>query len=239
MAANILGQLTWGLGHPDRAQAFFERALALPYIDRSSYRRELADGIGRCHLARGELDAARAYLSEARPAWITHSLKPLIDLWDGRLEEVETMALEALEASRRTGNRWDEWGAQHLHARVLAVRGDHEAAAETLEASLPIVTEGGCVYFEIWALPDLVRALARTGRPERARVHLERCHEILGNGEEWAGRAGQVALAEAVLLSAEGNRSDADAAFERALEVFDRYRLAYDRAEAERQRLAQ
>ena len=239
MAMNCAGQLTWGIGDPDRAQAFFERALALPYIDRSSYRRELADGIGRCHLVRGEVDAARTYLSEARPAWITHSLKPLIDLWDGRWDEVEALAGQVLETSRRTGNRWDEWAAEHLRARVLALRGDHEAAAEALEASLPIVAEGGCVYFEMWALPDLVRALARTGRPERARVHLGRCHEILANGEEWAGRAGQVALAEAVLLSSEGRRAEADSAFARALEVFDRYRLAYDRAEAERQGVAQ
>src|SRR3712207_8835467 len=42
----------------------------------------------RCHASRGELDSARRLLPDARGAWITHSLQPLVDLWDGNWDGV-------------------------------------------------------------------------------------------------------------------------------------------------------
>src|SRR5215207_6434006 len=104
MALNIRGQLTWGLGAPDEAQEFFERPLRLTYVGATSYRQQIADGVGRCHASRGELTEARLLLSDARPSWITHSLGPLVDLWDGTWEQVELLARRVLETSRRTGN---------------------------------------------------------------------------------------------------------------------------------------
>jgi hypothetical protein len=65
MGSNISGQLTWGLGAPDEAQAFFERLLQLPYIGNTAYRHELADGVGRCHVSRGEIAQARRFVSDA------------------------------------------------------------------------------------------------------------------------------------------------------------------------------
>jgi tetratricopeptide (TPR) repeat protein len=62
MAANIRGQFTWGIGAPDDARLEFERPLRLPYASGGAYRRQIADGIGRCHASRGELEAARAQL---------------------------------------------------------------------------------------------------------------------------------------------------------------------------------
>ena len=59
MAANIQGQFSWGIGAPAEAQAHFERPVALPYFGNVAYRRQIADGIGRCHAARGEIAAAR------------------------------------------------------------------------------------------------------------------------------------------------------------------------------------
>ena len=124
MASNIRGQLTWGLGDPDAAQAFFERLLELPYAGETAYAQQVADGIGRCHISRGELPQARALLSDAKPTWITHSLQPLVDLWEGNWDRVEALARRVLDTSRRNGNRWDEWAAQHL-----AVRRDHRVNA--------------------------------------------------------------------------------------------------------------
>jgi tetratricopeptide (TPR) repeat protein len=84
----------------------------------------------------------------------------------------------------------------------------------------------------MWVLPDLARALAETGRPDDARVHVERCHEILTDGEDWRGRRGVVDLAEAVVLSFEGRPDKADARFSAALETLRRYRLVTDEADA-------
>ncbi|MBL7524433.1 AAA family ATPase, partial [Frankia sp. CNm7] len=122
MALQIRGQMTWGLGDPDRAQAYFEQLFGLPYAGETAHRQVFADGIGRCHMSRGELAQARALLSDARPTFFTHSLAPLVDLWEGNWDRVEALAGQVLETSRRTANRWDEWAAHHLAARVLSAR---------------------------------------------------------------------------------------------------------------------
>ena len=232
MGTNIRGQLTWGLGAPDEAQPFFDAQLRRPYAGKTAYRQAVADGIGRCHVSRGEADEARRRLPDARAAWITHSLKPLLDLWEGRWEEVESLAATVLATSRRNGNRWDEWAAYHLSARVLALRGELEPAAELHERGLSIVVAGGARYWEMWARPDLARVLADSGHLGEARVHVERCREIVAGGENWRGRAGHAALAEAVVLGYENRMDDARLRFGEALAIFERQRLRCDQADA-------
>jgi DNA-binding SARP family transcriptional activator/tetratricopeptide (TPR) repeat protein len=232
MGSNIRGQWTWGLGAPDEAQAFFERPLRLPYVGKTAYRREIADGVGRCHASRGELADARRLLSDAKAAWLTHSLKPLLALLDGRWGEVDSLAADVLDTSRRTGNRWDEWAAHHFAGRVRYLRGELAPAVESLEEGLAIVVEGGARYFELWARPNLARAYAEAGNPTAARTQVERCLEIANDGEDWRGLAGSVALAEAVVLTFEDRVDEADAAFGRAQDVFGRYRLPCDEADA-------
>src|SRR5215217_4616788 len=34
---------------------------------------QIADGIGRCHASRGEIEVARHYVADAKPTWVTHS----------------------------------------------------------------------------------------------------------------------------------------------------------------------
>ena len=223
MAANIRGQFTWGIGAPDEAHAHFERLLHLPYVGNVAYRQQIADGIGRCHATRGEFDAARRYVPDAKPTWITHSLKPILDLWDGDLEAVDALATRTLATSRRTGNRWDEWASRHLTARVHQLRGQLEPAAELLDAALRIVVDGGAPYFELWVRPDLARALAELGRVDEAREHADRCRAILDGGEDWRGRAGVVALADAVVLAHEGRTADAERGFADARAVLHRH----------------
>ena len=60
MASNIRGPDDLGLGDPDAAQAFFEPLLELSYAGPTAYGQQVADGIGRCHVSRGELEPARA-----------------------------------------------------------------------------------------------------------------------------------------------------------------------------------
>jgi tetratricopeptide (TPR) repeat protein len=229
MGSNIRGQWTWALGAPDEAQAFFERPLRLPYVGKTTYRREIADGVGRCHLDRGELEEARALLLDARAAWFSHSLRPLLDLWEGRLDAVDALAGDVLATSRRTGNRWDEWAAHFFAGRVRHLRGELGQAVESFERALELAVDGGAVLFELWVRPDLARAHAQSD-VAAAREHLERCLEILGGGEDWRARAGHVALAEAVILAHEDRAGEADELFGRARDIFARYRLAGDEA---------
>jgi DNA-binding SARP family transcriptional activator/tetratricopeptide (TPR) repeat protein len=232
MGSNIRGQWTWGLGAPDEAQAYFERPLRLPYVGKTAYRHEIADGVGRCHASRGELEDARRLLPDARAAWFTHSLKPLLDLWDGRWGDLDSLAADVLATSRRTGNRWDEWAAQHFAGRVRYLRGELAPALKSLEEGLAIVVAGGARYFELWARPDLARTLAEAGNPTAARTQVERCLEIVSDGEDWRGLAGRVTLAEAIVLTLEDRLDEANSAFNRAQEAFARYRLPGDEADA-------
>ena len=231
MAANIQGQFTWGIGAPDEAQAHFERPLRLPYVGDVAYRQQIADGIGRCYATRGEIEAARHYVPDAKATWITHSLKPVLDLWDGDLEAADALAMRTLETSRRTGNRWDEWASLHLTARVRALRGEWPRAVELLQASLDIVVDGGAPYFELWVRPDLARALAELGRVEEAREHAGRCRAIVAGGEDWRGRAGVIALADAVVLAHEGRPADAERVFTDGRAVLARHGLRGEEAE--------
>jgi DNA-binding SARP family transcriptional activator/tetratricopeptide (TPR) repeat protein len=231
MATNIRGQMAWGIGDPDNGRRFFERAGALPYAQNTARRAETADGIGRCHAARGELDAARRLLSDARPAWVSHSLEPLIGLWSGDWDRVAALAGRVSDTSRRNGNRWDEWASDHLAARVAHLRGDHARAAEQLERALAIVADGGADYFALWVLPDLARVRAEVGRVTEARAAVERCRAILGRGEDWRGRAGVIAMADAVVLSAEDRLDAANERFAAAEATLARYGLVGERAE--------
>ena len=225
MASNIRGQFTWGAGAPQEARAHFEQPLRLSYVGTVAYRQQIADGIGRCHASRGDLAAARRLLPDAKPTWITHSLKPLVDLWDGEWDAVAALAARTHATSRRTGNRWDEWASRHLAARVGHLRGEPEPAVALLEDALGIVVDGGATYFELWVLPDLARALAALGRLEAAREHADRCLAIVDAGEDWRGRAGVVALADAVVLAHEGRADDAERRFSDAHGVLERHCL--------------
>jgi tetratricopeptide (TPR) repeat protein len=231
MAANIRGQFTWGIGAPDEAQGHFERPLALPYTGDVAYRRQIADGIGRCHATRGELDSARRHQPNATPTWITHSLQPVLDLWDGDLDAVDALAGRTLDTSRRTGNRWDEWAAQQLAARVRCLRGEPGAGLDMLERALAIVLDGGAPYFELWVRPDLARALAALGRVDDAREQLDRCRAITESGEDWRGRAGTVGFAEAVTLAHAGRPDDAERAFAGARALLAAHKLRSEEAE--------
>ena len=121
MGANIRGQFTWGAGAPDEAQAYFERPLRLPYVGNVAYRQQIADGIGRCHASRGELEAARR-AAVRRQADLDHPLAQAAARPLGRRSGTRSTRWprERYATSRRTGNRWDEWASQHLAARVRA-----------------------------------------------------------------------------------------------------------------------
>src|SRR5215207_8672447 len=236
MAFNIRAQFTWGLRDPNGAQVLFEQQLALSYAGKTAYAQERADGRGRCHLSRGELASAQRLLPDARPAWISHSLEPLVDLWQGDWDQVEALARRGLETSRRTGNRWDEWAAHHLAGHVLRLRGELERAVEALERARRIVHEGGARYFETWVLPDLARAEAELGRLSDARTHVDRCRAILEGGEDWRGRRAIAGLAEAVVLSFEQRPDEADSGFAAALETLRNFGLRPDEADGLHQR---
>jgi tetratricopeptide (TPR) repeat protein len=147
----------------------------------------------------------------------------------GEFEHAEIVITRELERSRRAGRRDEVWErATHL-ASIRRVLGDL-AGAERLgriaveaKGDVPSQLHSGSLLAEIYA---------ETGYPERANPHLSRCREILGNGEDWRGLAGRVERAAAVVAASEGKYQDAEAQFEKAVEIFRRYHVPFEEAEA-------
>src|SRR5207302_2041417 len=80
---------------------------------------------------------------------------------------------------------------------------------------------------------ELGRALAVAGDLD-ARQHLEQAKGLAAGTEDWRGLAGRLALAEAVVLWAEGQDQEAEGRASAAIEVFRRFVLPWDEADAQR-----
>ena len=170
-ARTSAGSSRGGSARPDEAQAYFERPLRAAL--RRRRRLPAADrGRDRALPPRArEIEAARRLLSDAKPTWITHSLEPLLDLWDGDWD--------AVERAGRADPRDEPADRQPLgRVGVAAPRGARPHAAR--RAGAPAVAPRGRAgdrrrrrrrYFELWVRPDLARALAELGRVEEAREH--------------------------------------------------------------------
>ncbi len=115
-------------------------------------------------------------------------------------------------------------------ALVASARGDHEAVLEALEpvAELspnPAVDEPG-----FWVWQDLyAESLVATGRADEADRFL-RPHEQLADRRERPSTIARLARARGRVEAALGNREQAAAAFERALECIEPLGMIYERA---------
>ncbi len=118
-----------------------------------------------------------------------------------------------------------------VHLAAVKLHRDDLLAAEHLlrEASI-----GAVPAVEARAAGQLAVLYAGTQRWPEAVAELERCHSIIDNGEDWAGVAAQVLLAEALVALGTGDRAEADAIFERALAAYRQYELPWYEAEAQR-----
>ena len=73
----------------------------------------------------------------------------------------------------------------------------------------------------------LAQVTSKAGELTEARMHLSRAQDISSNGEDWRGLAAEVCLADAILATAEKRWRDANAAFQKALEIYRKYHLPY------------
>jgi len=157
--------------------------------------------------------------------------QPLVAFWSGDWESAGAAWTAARERHRRGGNRWGvadfaSWLAQLRHAQ-----GDTPAAVHACDEALAIAVEAPIVPIEVKARVELALIAAEAGEQQQAWSHINRCTQILAQGENWRGLAGQVALAEAVAMAAGGRAEQADEKFAEAIEIFRRYTLPWDEAE--------
>jgi predicted RNA-binding protein len=85
---------------------------------------------------------------------------------------------------------------------------------------------------EIFVRARLLTIYAEKESEREAQPHLARCREIIGNGEDLRELVVVVARAEAVVAAADKKFEEAEAYFENAVEIFQRYHGPFGEAEA-------
>jgi tetratricopeptide (TPR) repeat protein len=172
-------------------------------------------------------------LGDARRVWgdTPNRVLGILALYEGDWDGADAILAGWLEFSRRGGGGWLP-EAIFDYAFVLRARSLPADALGILLDS-PTLTQGYTrLPIELETRTALVLVYADLGRILQAVPHLNRCREIIGDGEDWRGLVGAVARAEAVVAGAEGKYQDAEAQFEKAVEIFRRYHVPFEEAEA-------
>ena len=229
-AAWVAGFLRSFLLDPREGRGWFLRELAKPRVAQApAWRRVLLDLLASSYMDEGDLAAARKTVPSARQI----SDETLL-FYDGEWEQAESAGQQSLDEFRRKGIRADVEVHLHFLARISAVRGDLAEAETLLQEALGLscIETDGLLPWQLKYRTELASVYADKNRVDDAHEQLTRCREILGNGEDWRGLAGKVARAEAVVSAAEGKYQDAETQFEKAVEIFRRYHVPFEEAEA-------
>ncbi len=88
-----------------------------------------------------------------------------------------------------------------------------------------------CCFRKCARVPWLARVYLAMNRLEAAAEQVARCRQIMAEGEDWRGLAGDVALAEAVVAATRGNYDIAERQFESALAIHQKYHLGWAEAD--------
>ncbi len=194
-----------------------------------SARQSLSHMLGHALVVAGKPTEARTLVREAGCL----CLEAIVCFLGGDWEDAEKIFLRDLEEqARKPGRPWQEFFASLWLAKLRRASGRYADAEGLLKRAIDIVEKGGAVLVEIDARQELSSLLGEIGAPQQAHQHLARCREIMTPREDWRGLAGAVARAEAIVASAEGRLDDAQAQFAHAVEIFQRYEVHFDEAEA-------
>jgi DNA-binding CsgD family transcriptional regulator len=229
----LRAQVSYLLGDPTDSARWFERQLSKSWLAQAPVqRRRLASMLAWARAFSGALSEARALLYDGdRTAPPERWADAGVKFWSGDWDQARIGLTEDAEERARNGDRHSAADDLWLLGRVQLSLGDAEHAEASFAYGLEVGTEGHLV-FEIRARAELALLCAATGRTDEARGHVERCRDVLAQGEDWRGIAGRVAMAEGALAAAEGRLPEAERHLGRATEILRRVSLPWDEAEA-------
>jgi tetratricopeptide (TPR) repeat protein len=223
-----LAENRWRLCRPGEAKELLLKGLAEPAIANVPIiRRSLLRQLAIVCLMSGELEQARSLVDEVRDRLTSGAFA----LHAGDWTHAQPVLEEALSKARASGVRKWEADLSFWYARLLRVRGDHARASAFLEDALRAFGDGSLPLFEMWIRPEFALVKAEEGNTAEARTELTRCRNIMAEGEDWSGLEAAVVRAEAVVAAAEHRFRDAEAGFERAIGIFERYSVPWEEAE--------
>ena len=219
---------TFRLHDPTETQRWCRRELATPRQSLGS-REILLDFLARAHVQAGEPDEARRLRQQAGRARFSVPYQAHID---GDWEQAASLWGRQCDLARKTGNRWAGSVGGHWLAVVKRHQGDVAGAESLLRATVATALDSGNVPSELAGIAELALLLADAGRPDEADASLQRSREILSGDGTWRGAVGTAGLAEAATLAARGRLDEAGLRFAEAIEIFQRFSLPWDEAEA-------
>ena len=119
--------------------------------------------------------------------------------------------------------------SQKLGEVYLALQ-QYSHAERHLLHTLDLVRGSASVVGELALLTHICELFLRTGRVQEASKHLTQAKKIVGGLTDWGALGGDFLLAEGLVSAALGRRNDAEAAFQRAVEIYQEYHLPWDEA---------
>jgi predicted ATPase/class 3 adenylate cyclase/tetratricopeptide (TPR) repeat protein len=214
------------LADPHEALSWFDRGLAACRNDRDPViRLSVRANAGIALVLAGRLDEAEEIAGDRLPINGT-LLMPLVTYARSDIAEGARVAGELLDHLWRVGDFADGTAVACWSARVSNLLGAPDRARTLLARALPVATRPpSCPYYEIPVRTELALA----GDPS----HLPRLREIVATTPV-RGLEVRIQLAEAE----HADDDEAEACFQRSLQVADRYHLVLDTIEAFARRAA-
>ncbi|HUA34455.1 MAG TPA: AAA family ATPase [Candidatus Binataceae bacterium] len=210
---------------PEAARCF-EHELSKPRIE--PFRAVLA-GLYANLLARsGGVVGAQSLATEAVPAQHRADILFL----EGRWDEATTLLSEKRPKLRSSGDLNSLARCLNVAAEIHHVSGRENEALATFGELLATADGELQLAHEMAVRPVCAEIHARLNHLEAAARELARCRQIMAAGEDWRGLEGTVIRAEAVLAAAQGGLNEAGARFEKAIEIFRRFRVPFEEVEA-------
>jgi DNA-binding SARP family transcriptional activator len=176
----------------------------------------------------GELALAREIVDRSSPD-VPPFAAGLLELVAGDPSTAVATIARWRQACAESGNTWTAMTFDYDIAQAQWALGD-PAVDDTYRRIAGAATAGGAALFELMYRCRIARRCAERGRSADAGPELERCRELFAAGDRWGAREGDLELAEATVAAADGQ--DAGRRFAAALDIYARYGVVWDRAEA-------
>lgn len=222
------GNLAMDLSDPLSAEMWYGRELSLARLAQATGSREtLLGNVAGARVLAGHMDDVGALAND-------YGITPrMAEFFGGSNWEqmCQTITLSR-ERSHRNGDYWAVLRESQPLARTLRALSRQAEGKPMLMNDLPFALDGGFVVLEIRIRIELSLMFADTSCAQDAHEHLARCREVLAAGEDWRGLGGRFARAEGAVTAALGRLDEAERQFIRAIDIFRRYTLPWDEAEA-------
>ena len=207
--------------------AVAERELGKPRIEQApNQRRALEQMLGGSLIMRGRIPEARAavdvYLDWAFvESWML--------VYEGDWEAADAVLRRSVEFGTERHELLTPSGARSFRGLIARYRGDYEAAREHLVPDLEMAVERAWMWPEVTHRMLLAEAEFEAGRLEDAERHVARCKEIFAR-DSHGGKEGIVARVEGRIAAGYGRREEAEAHFERAVEILRKVEQIFELA---------